>query len=360
MKISMRKKNIVIAFSTCLILFSQAPFVQAQTVTPKASSVIAPTSVPPAGINLSLSPTYITVLTLPGEEVSSEFRLRNNNTFAEHLQITLAKFTSSENGRPVIADLEDGDDYASWLSVSDEDFIMQPSQNKTISFTITPPDDAALGYYYALVVSRITDDAVKKEASIEGSIALPVLLDVKSPNAKRELQLVDFSTDKLFYEHLPAVFNLSFKNSGNIHVVPVGDIFIDSMWNKDVAVIPVNEGRGNVLPGGERVLTNSWNDGFITRKIKTVDGVPIKTSKGENEYETVYDFASANKFRFGRYTAHALVVYDNGERDIPMEATVSFWIIPWKIVGGVGLVVLLAVIGIIIVIKGLFKKILRK
>ncbi len=332
----------------------------AQSVTPKKNRVVVPTNAPPAGINLSLSPTYVTLLTKPGEEISSEFRLRNNNTFPENLKISISKFTSSDKGRPVIVDLEKGDEYSSWLDISDDAFILQPGQTKTISFTVSPPTDAALGYYYAVVVSRLSDEDEKDTSSVEGSVALPVLLDVSSPNAKRELQITDFSTNKLFFEYLPANFNITFKNEGNIHVVPAGDIFIDSMWNKDIAFIPVNKGRGNVLPGATRVMNVAWNDGFITRKIKTKDGIAIKNSKGENEYETVYDFSKANQFRFGRYTAHALVVYDNGERDIPMEATVSFWIIPWKIVGGVLLVMLLALIGITMILKSVIRKLLKK
>jgi hypothetical protein len=39
------------------------------------------------------------------------------------------------------------------------------------------------------------------------------------------------------------------------------------------------------------------------------------------------------------------MVYDNGQRDIPMEATVSFWVIPWRLIGGfIALLALLAVL----------------
>jgi hypothetical protein len=27
-----------------------------------------------------------------------------------------------------------------------------------------------------------------------------------------------------------------------------------------------------------------------------------------------------------------VLVYDNGQRDVPMEAYVSFWIIPWRLI----------------------------
>jgi hypothetical protein len=101
-----------------------------------------------------------------------------------------------------------------------------------------------------------------------------------------------------------------------------------------------------VLPQSQREFNAVWDDAFAVRVPKTENGVVVKDSKGNTVYTTKYDFEHANKFRAGKYTAHLIMVYDNGERDIPIEATVSFWVIPWKILG-VGLVVLVfALIGI--------------
>jgi hypothetical protein len=41
------------------------------------------------------------------------------------------------------------------------------------------------------------------------------------------------------------------------------------------------------------------------------------------------------------------MVYDNGQRDVPIEATVSFWVIPWRLVGGLLIVSIFALIGLI-------------
>lgn len=348
-------KRIVLLLLLLLILSPSSVLAQSKPgVTPVKLSV--PKEAPPSGIDLSLSPTYLTLRANPGENVSSEFKISNNNSFPEYLKITLSKFSSSNSGRPVLAPLDAGDEFASWFETPETEFKLNPGQTKTLSISLSPPKDAALGYYYAVVVSRITEGENKDSAILTGSVALPVLLDVVSKNAKRELQIVDFKTESLFYEYLPANFTVTFKNTGNIHVIPTGDIFIDSLFNKDVATIQVNEGRGNVLPGGERTFINSWNEGFATRVMKTKDGQPIKNKKGENEYETKFDFARANEFRFGRYTAHMLVVYDNGERDIPMEATVSFWVIPWKIIGGLLVIVLLAAVGLLSILLPILKK----
>ncbi len=304
--------------------------------------------IPATGVDLSLSPTFLSLITDPGEEVSSQFKVTNNNNFREYLNIKVAKFTASATGDgPVIADIEEGDTFAKWISFSEQEFTLDSNQTKVVTVTVNPPADAALGYYYALVVSRIGDGQQGTgQAVIAGSPALSVLVNVKSDNAKRELQLVEFKTDKFFYEYLPTTFEVKVKNTGNVHVVPVGDIFIDSVGKQDIAVIQANTGKGNVLPQTTRTYTAEWNDGFAVREVKMENGKEVLDENGKPEYTTKYDFTKADKFRIGKYTANLLLVYDNGERDIPVEATVSFWVIPWKILG-IGLIVtLFALLGI--------------
>jgi hypothetical protein len=58
----------------------------------------------------------------------------------------------------------------------------------------------------------------------------------------------------------------------------------------------------------------------------------------------------------GKYTAHMLLVYDNGERDIPIEAAVSFWIVPWKLLGISLIVLLFALIGLRSTLLPIIKK----
>lgn len=339
------------------IIASQA---NAQTPTPQEEEKLdLPSEAPSSGINLNLSPTFLNLKTDPGKTVSSEFKVRNNNTFTEYLKVSLVKYVSNENGSPVIADIEPGDDFADWLTFDEEEFRVGPGQTNTVEFTISPPSSAALGYYYGIMVSRIQEQE-GEGAVISGATAIAVLLDVRSPNAKREVQITSFKPSKLFYEHLPVEFKVEFKNTGNVHVSPIGDIFVDSLFNEEVAVLKVNEGRGSVLPNGVRTFTASWDDGFAVKTLQTKDGVPLKDDKGNSVYKTEYDFSKANLFRFGRYTANVLMVYDNGERDIPVEAQVSFWVVPWKMLGIGAAVVLLALIGLRSTLMPIYRRIRGK
>jgi hypothetical protein len=72
-----------------------------------------------------------------------------------------------------------------------------------------------------------------------------------------------------------------------------------------------------------------------------------------------WDFSHANRLRFGHYTAHLVMIYDNGQRDVPFEATLGFWIIPWRVIG------ILTVVGLFVLIGlwssfGKIKKLMQK
>lgn len=320
---------------------------------------------PEVGISVTLSPVFLSLATDPGESVSSQFRVTNNNDFPEYFQISLVKIEANQDGTsPIISDVNPEDEFSNWITYTPSKFMLNPNQGQNIKVTISPPEDASLGYYYGLVVGRLSDtqeqELTEPGTAISASAAISILLNVNSPNAKREIQILDFTTDSLFYEYLPATFNVQVENTGNVHVVPFGNIFIDSMLNDEIAVLSANEGFGNVLPGIKRVFSITWDDGFAVRVPKEENGVILRDDKGNTVYETKFDFSKTDKFRFGRYTANLLMVYDNGERDVPIEATVSFWVIPWKILG-VGLIVLiLALVGLRSMLLPVWRRIRRR
>lgn len=351
------KYILIITFIVIFLLPSTAVAQTSQNLTPTPSrSSLRPPTNPEAGINVTLSPTFLSVIANPGDKVSTQFRVRNNNNFTEYFRLKIAKFEPAEGGeRPLIVDVTKDDKFVNWVSFSEEEFTVDANENKTIRMQITPPKDAALGYYYAVLVNRISQNETTDGpgAVIAGAPGILTLLEVRTPNAKRELQVTDFSTDKLIYEYLPSTFNIKVKNTGNIHIAPVGNIFIDQGDKKDIAVFPINEVRGNVLPNSARTFSSSWSDGFAVRVPKEEDGRVVKDSKGNIVYTTKLDFTKADKFRIGKYTANLLLVYDNGERDIPVEAQVSFWVIPWKFLGVGLLIALLVFAGLFSVLRSM-------
>lgn len=272
-------------------------------------------------LNLTISPVTINLETKPGETVSTTLKVRNNGTSTERLRTSLGSFVADETGQqPKLIDPDPNSQFLQWLTISEPNFEVPPNEWKTVQITFSPPASAALSYYYTIYLQREAGDAVAPgEAKIEGSPAILVLTNVISPQAKRELQLEKVAVTHSFLEFLPQQLSLTITNTGNVHTIPQGNIFIDGQGQKDLAVLSINPGNNSILPQSSRTFTIDWNDGF-----------PVWDP--DATYGLKWDFNQASHFRFGKYTAHVVLVYDNGERDVPIESFVSFWIIPWKLI----------------------------
>jgi len=305
--------------------------------------------------NLITSPLPIDLVTKPGQTVSADLRVKNNSVGPEKLQVNLYKFSVDTNSKVSLSDKQPGDDFMNWVKFEPQTFTAEPNVWKTVKMTINPPKDAALGYYYAVGFSRAGQPKpVPGGAAIKGQVITFVLLDVDVPGAKRELKVTEFSADKSTYEFLPATFTVKVKNTGNVHVVPSGTIFI-KRGGKTVATLPINPGQGNVLPNSTRTFTATWADGFPVYVPKIKDGKPVSNKDTTTAMTLKWDFSQVPKLRAGKYSAKLLLVYDDGKRDVPVEGNVSFWVMPLRIIGAILIVGVLVSIGLWSISKKVFK-----
>jgi hypothetical protein len=293
------------------------------------SFVRPPTVHAAEGFNIITSPLPIKLTAQPGQTVQTELRLKNQGTEPETIKVGLMKFgASGEDGQPNLFDISSKDTYASWVHFSPQQFVAQPNVWLSVKMTINVPKDAALGYYMAVTFSRASQPGEKQATNLKGAVATLVLLDVKSANEKRALQIVSFTSNHGLYEYLPTTFKVKLHNSGNIYIAPAGNIFIQR-GNTVVDTLNFNEAGGSILPKSNRIFSLDWKNGFPLFKDRIVNDKPVYDKHGAKR-DLKWDFTQVNKFRFGRYTAKLLVVYDNGTHDVPMEATLNFWVLPWK------------------------------
>ncbi len=125
--------------------------------------------------------------------------------------------------------------------------------------------------------------------------------------------------------------------------MPSGNIFVQRKANSTspLATVPVNATGAYILPGITRTVSSTWSDGF-----------PVyKTDTATQKSKLFWDWGSLQKFRFGHYVAKAVVIYNDGNRDIPVEASVGFWVIPWRLLLLVFVVVVLMVIGVVTIVR---------
>src|SRR5581483_737544 len=183
-------------------------------------------------------------------------------------------------------------------------------------------------------------------AKVQGAVASFVLLNAQAPGEKKHLAVTSFTADHKSYEFLPVNFTIRVHNSGNIYAGASGNIFI-MRGKKQVGVLTVNGNHGLVLPGSNRVFKASWSDGFpVYKAVYDANGQPVTGKDGKPKVQLSWNFSKVSKLRFGHYTAQLALVYNDGQRDVPISGTVSFWVIPWRIIGGLLVVALFVGIGV--------------
>lgn len=312
---------------------------------------------------LVTSPLPINLVTEPGTVVSAPIKVKNDGSAEERIKIDLMKFGAyGENGAPQLLEPAAGDEFLSWVNFSEKEFVIAPGEWKTITATFTVPSSASFGYYYAVVFSRAGDPIRPKDGQtgLAGGTAVLVLLEAKVPNATREATVVEFRSERKWYEFLPATFTVRLKNTGTVHIAPRGNIFVGREGEEQTSTLSVNSEKGNILPNSFREFGAEWTDGFPAYREKLENGKGVRDSEGNVVRELVWDWKEASKFRWGKYQAKLLLIYDDGKRDVPIEGTVDFWVLPWKLMLAAGVVVILLSVGLWSLVSKIWRGIFRR
>lgn len=319
--------------ASCLLLLSLlTPWpVSATPLNPSnpasLSADLAPIASASSPMNLTLSPVSFFLETNPGEPTTATLKIRNNSLETEQLQIQFGSFVADQTGnQPQLITPEPSNPAQEWISASPSQFLVPPGEWQEVTIEFAPPATAALSYNYSILVQRLLNPLRPGEAAIKGSPAVLAVGFVRSPLSQRHLELTELRVVEPVAEYLPQRFQLQLRNTGNVPIIPSGNLFIDGQGRSDLAVLSINPQSLVVLPGASRTIEVSWQDGFPVKS-----GSQDPAQLGSHLLGGFWDISRAQSFRLGKYTTHAIVVYDNGERDIPLEAFVSFWVVPWKV-----------------------------
>jgi hypothetical protein len=310
-----------------------------------------------SGSVLTTSPISVDLSAKPGTSVSTTLQVENNSPQTETINVLLEKFKAEgETGKATIYKPAADDSSIKWVHFSQTSFSAEPNVWKQITVTVDVPSNAHLGYYYAVLFEpQKPSISSNGKTIIRGANAIFMLLNTssKSESENRKLVVSSFTSQKSVYEYLPATFNVTVQNAGNIYLAPQGDVFISRSKNgKPIATLPINSGQGNILPNTARQFSTSWSDGFPVFKTKKINGEVVSNSKGQPEMQLQWNASSSfSKIRFGKYYAYLALVYNNGTTDITSNATVSFWVIPWKLI----LIIIVIIVAIAFAWKALKK-----
>src|SRR5262249_16754212 len=152
--------------------------------------------------------------------------IRNNSNHAEQLKMGLRSFTVNDSGEVQLATTAPTD-VSSWVTFASPTFSIDQGAWYTQKITFAVPKDAGFSYSFAIIISRSSAPAPGSgHTALEGSVAVFTLLGIDRPDATRELEVSEFTSEKRLYEYLPATFTVKLKNSGNTINQPYGNIYI--------------------------------------------------------------------------------------------------------------------------------------
>lgn len=306
---------------------------------------LAHAQTPDEGFSLQVTPSPLVATIKPGTSTTLEMNIRNTNTTAQRLKMGLKTFSVDEQSGQVSLGTTEPTDAKDFVRFASPTFLVEAGAIFNQKIYINTPEDAGFTYSFAITISR-DDKAASQAASgakIKGTVAVFTLLTVDRPGSERKFELSDFTVSRNVYEFLPAEFSIKLKNTGNTLVQPKGNLYIQRNSNDQtpLAVMPLNQTDGYILPGSSRTFNARWQDGFPH----------FETAPDGKTKHLVWDWGNLSKLRIGKYTAKVVAVYDDGQRDIPITAEVSFWVMPWRIIAGFALVITLLLVGIFTIIR---------
>ena len=189
-----------------------------------------------------------------------------------------------------------------YISIPHMEFELQHNERAHIPVTVSLPIDAEpTGHYGSVLVSTISRDAqasdesdtspssaIKSRIGTLFFITTPGVTDVAG--ALQSFQTVPESS--LFFEG-PINFGLVYENTGSVHLNPYGEVNITNMLGDQVGFMELDPWFS--LPQSLRTREVQWDREFL----------------------------------IGRYTAVALI--NRGYDDVVDEMSVTFWVMPWKL-----------------------------
>lgn len=262
---------------------------------------------------IGIKPLRIELTIDPGNSATATLRVINSEANDLALKPEVVIYTKNdEKGFPVAEELnaDNPANIRSWITFEDSQIELPANSEKAVNFTVTVPKDAAAGGRYASVM-YVATGAQESEGSLQVNTAVPSLIlitvtgNLTSTGSFEKIALKDAA---LFSDIFPT-FNLSFKNTGNLHIKPSGSVAIfDKTTGKQLTsiaryanpitgetvvadTIPINLTGGNVLPGSLRIFEAAWNENIASGKFTAK--ASLNYAKGKPALTKSMDFEIA-------------------------------------------------------------------
>jgi hypothetical protein len=233
----------------------------------------------------------------PGGSSEGTLKVRNEtdepvtfNAFVEDFIVT------DTQGTPTIlptGSLSNKYSAASWIGVSPTRFTVPARGVQELTYFMKIPQNARPGGHYAAIVyAPVTEKGVDSTgATVNSQIGTLFSVVVDGPITEKAFVTRFFAP--FFSEYGPVAITTQIKNMSDSHIRPTGTVTVKNLFGKKT-VQPLMQ--HNIFPEAARDYVN---------------------------------LVGLNEFMIGPYTATFQGTYGKG--NLPLMATLTFWVFPWKI-----------------------------
>ncbi len=243
----------------------------------------------------------------PGQTVVYEISVSNRISDGRRFELVVEDIAGSDDASRAMVFLgEERGPHTikDYISFPENSFTLNLGERARVPVTISIPADAEPGGYYGgVLVSTVKDEgdnggAGTARSPIVARIGTLFFITVPGEVVKGG-ETKDFSLARpsWWFEKGPIDMRILYENTGSVHVNPYGEVRITNLFGEEVGFVELEPWF--VLPKSLRTRDISWDRELL----------------------------------FGRYTATALV--NRGYDDIVDEFSFTFWVLPWKVVGGI-------------------------
>lgn len=254
----------------------------------------------------------------PGQSVVVEISVSNRISDNRDFEITVEDMAGSADGSrsvELLGNQRGPYSLKDYITFPSNRFELDLGERARIPVTISiPPDAEPGGFYGSVLISTVQTEEVEDPTATARSpivarigtlFFVTVPGEVDRAGETKELSLID---KKWWYEKGPIGLSILYENTGSVHLNPYGELRIKNLFGEEVGFVELEPWFS--LPKSLRTKEVTWDRELL----------------------------------FGRYKATVLI--NRGYDDIVDERSVVFWVLPWKVVGGVFVVLFIIIFSI--------------
>lgn len=298
---------------------------------------------------ITLIPPSMELGLTPGQPLNTVIKLFNETTDTIELYVEARNFSAKgETGQPTFDFNAEQIGFSTWIELEEDLIILEPGERYEVPITINPPQDADPGGHYAAVFFS-TAPPESGQVRVASKIGTLILASVEGEIAQAgNISEFIIKSGESVFNRLPVEFLARFQNTGNVHLKPTGNVVITNLFGNTSDTLDFNAGMGATLPKTTRKYETKWEKGVVNGEQGNFWSNFWREYGNERE-----------NFALGKYTAQLNITAGTNEA-VKDSATVSFWVIPWRVLLVWAVVIVLVLLVIILGIKKYNKWIIKK